>query len=162
MRRLFPSPVLSGALFVLWLLLAQAVDAGNLLLGAVLGVLGPQLTARLRPAPVRMRRPLVILRLVGAVLVDMLASNLAVARAILGRRPQALRSRFVRIPLAVRDPNALSVLAMIVTTVPGTAWAELSYDRSALLLHVLDVEDEAELIALIQRRYERPLREIFE
>jgi multicomponent K+:H+ antiporter subunit E len=46
--------------------------------------------------------------------------------------------------------------------VPGTAWAELSFDRSALLLHVLEVGDEAELVAYIKRRYERPLREIFE
>ena len=68
----------------------------------------------------------------------------------------------MRVPLDARDPAALAALAMIVTATPGTAWAELAYDRSALLLHVLSVGDEAELVATIKRRYERPLMEIFE
>ena len=71
-------------------------------------------------------------------------------------------SGFVRVPLELRDPNALAVLAMIVTATPGTAWAELAFDRSVLLLHVLSLDDEAELVATIKRRYERPLMEIFE
>jgi multicomponent K+:H+ antiporter subunit E len=66
------------------------------------------------------------------------------------------------VPLEVRDPNALAVLAMIVTATPGTAWAELAHDRSVLLLHVLSLDDEAAVVATIKERYERPLREIFE
>ena len=81
---------------------------------------------------------------------------------ILTRRPEAIPSSFVRVPLDARDPAALAALAMIVTAVPGTAWAELAHDRSALLLHVLSVDDEEELVATIKRRYERPLMEIFE
>ena len=69
---------------------------------------------------------------------------------------------FVHIPLDVRDPNALAVLAMIVCITPGTAWAELSLDRSVLLLHVLELDDAATVIADVKRRYEAPLMEIFE
>ena len=58
--------------------------------------------------------------------------------------------------------STLAVLAMIVTATPGTAWAELAADRSVLLLHVLSLEDEAEVVATIKERYERPLMEIFE
>ena len=65
-------------------------------------------------------------------------------------------------PLQLRDPNALAVLATIVCITPGTAWAELSLDRSMLLLHVLEVEDAAAIAADIKQRYERPLMEIFE
>lgn len=32
---------------------------------------------------------------------------------------------------------------MITTVVPGTVWSELALDRSVLLLHVFDLEDEA-------------------
>lgn len=162
MRRLLPSPVLSFALLVLWLLLTQSLTAGSLVLGAVLGVLAPLLTASLRPAPVRIRRPGVIARLLVRVIGDSLRSNVAVIRTILAQSPAAIPSAFVRVPLDVRDPNALAVLAMIVTATPGTAWAELAYDRSALLLHVLTVDDEAAIVASIKDRYERPLMEIFE
>jgi len=54
------------------------------------------------------------------------------------------------------------VLAVIVSIAPGTAWAELAVDRSMLMLHVLEVGDEAAFIAQIKRRYEHPLMEIFE
>ena len=162
MRRLIPSPVLSCALLVLWLLLSQALDAATLLLGALLALAGPLLTAALRPSPVRMRRPRVMAWLLVHVVADSLRSNLAVARTILTRSPAHVSSGFVRVPLELRDPNALAVLAMIVTATPGTAWAELAYDRSALLIHVLSLEDEAALVATIKGRYERPLMEIFE
>jgi multicomponent K+:H+ antiporter subunit E len=160
MRRVLPSPVLSAFLFVLWLLLAQSASAASLLFGAILAVGTPVLTASLRPAEVRMRRPAVAVRLAGRVVADALHSNIAVGAAIL--RGRELRSGFVRIPLDLRDPNALAVLAVIITATPGTAWAELASDRSALLLHVLAYGDEAEVITKIKARYERPLMEIFE
>ena len=68
----------------------------------------------------------------------------------------------MRIPLELRDPSALAALATITTVVPGTVWSELAFDRSALLLHVWDLNDEAEFIAYFKARYERPLMEIFE
>jgi multicomponent K+:H+ antiporter subunit E len=81
---------------------------------------------------------------------------------LLTRRSAALPSAFVRVPLEITDPNALAGLAIIVCATPGTAWAELSADRKVLMLHVLEVQDEAAEIAWVKRRYERPLKEIFE
>ena len=87
------------------------------------------------------------------------------------RRPSSRRTgggtarhaaAFVHIPLELRDPNALAVLAMIVCITPGTAWAELSLDRSMLMLHALEVDDPQTLIDHVKQRYERPLMEIFE
>lgn len=161
-KRWLPSPPLSLALFVVWLLLNQSLDLATLLLAVVLAVAVPLLTRRLRPAAVRMRRPGVALRLTGVALFDMLHSALTVARLLLTRRTPAIASRFILVPLDIRDPNALAVLAMICCLTPGTAWGELSFDRSALLLHVFDVEDEAAFIAMIKKRYEQPLMEIFE
>jgi multicomponent K+:H+ antiporter subunit E len=162
MKRVLPAPVLSGALFVLWLLLRQSVSADTLLLGVAVAVGFPLLTASLRPAPVKMRRPLTIARLLVRVGLDMARSNLAVMRLILTRKPDDVPSAFVHVPLELRDPNGLAVLAMIVGATPGTAWAELSFDRSVLLIHVLEVHDPAAVVAAIKQRYERPLQEIFE
>jgi multicomponent K+:H+ antiporter subunit E len=162
MRWLLPSPVLSVALFLLWILLMQSLSAGTLVLGTILAIFWPAVTAGLRPAPVRLRKPLVTARLFGRVVREMLRSNAEVAWAILTRRSRDLRSGFVHIPLELRDPNGLAVLAMIVTFTPGTAWAQLSADHRVLLLHVLAIQSEADLVALIKRHYERPLMEIFE
>lgn len=160
MRRLLPSPVLSCALFLVSLGLGQSVAPASVLLAAVLAVLAPSLTRALRPTPVRMRRPLACARLLGRVVLDSLRSNLVVLLALV--RTRTFASAFVRIPLEVRDANALAALAAIVTATPGTAWAELAPDRSALLIHVLALEDEEALVATIKHRYERPLMEIFE
>jgi len=85
-----------------------------------------------------------------------------VARLLLTRRTSGIASKFVQIPLDMRDPNGLAVLAMIMCLTPGTAWGEVSFDRSTLLIHVFDLDDEAAFIAMIKQRYERPLMEIFE
>lgn len=162
MKRIFPAPWLSLALWLLWLLLNLSLSPGNLLLGAILGFAAPLLMRPLRPLPIRIRRPMTILRLFLLVGRDVVLSNLAVAWSVLnaGRRPP--RSKFVKIPLDLRDANGLAALSTITTVVPGTVWSELSLDRRILLLHVFDLDDEAQFIEHFKSAYERPLMEIFE
>ena len=58
--------------------------------------------------------------------------------------------------------SRLNSLAMITSVTPGTVWSELALDRSILLLHVFDLDDEASFIQQFKHAYERPLMEIFE
>ncbi|MFT3721742.1 Na+/H+ antiporter subunit E [Pseudorhodoferax sp.] len=162
MKRWVPSPPLSGTLFVVWLLLHQSVEATTLLSGIVLALVVPLLTKSLRPATARMHRPRVALRLAGMAIADMLVSAKNVAWLVLTRRNVRLNSYFVVVPLELRDPNGLAVLAMIMCLTPGTAWGELSLDRTALLIHVFDLVDEQDFITRLKERYERPLLEIFQ
>ncbi|MCM2346466.1 Na+/H+ antiporter subunit E [Acidovorax soli] len=162
MKRLLPAPLLSTALFVLWLLLNQSLSPGHLLLALLVAWLIPLLTRGLRPLPVRIRHPGTVLRLGLTVVADTVASNLSVARLLLSPGRPRHGADFVLIPLELRDPNALAVLAMIVCITPGTAWAELSLDRSMLMLHALEVDDPQTLIDHVKQCYERPLMEIFE
>jgi multicomponent K+:H+ antiporter subunit E len=162
MKRWIPSPPLSFALFIVWLLLNQSLDAATLLMALVLAIAVPLLTKGLRPATVRMRKPGVALRLSFVVTFDMLKSAFDVARLMLTRRSSRIASSFVQIPLDMRDPNGLAVLAMVMCLTPGTAWGEVAFDRSTLLIHVFDLDDEAAFVAMIKSRYERPLMEIFE
>ena len=53
MKRLLPAPLLSVALFLLWLLLTRSLSAGHLILATVLALAVPLLTRGLRPLPVR-------------------------------------------------------------------------------------------------------------
>jgi len=162
MKRLLPAPLLSASLFVLWLVLNQSVSAGHLLLAAVLSILVPRLTTRLRPGRPRVRRPGLLLRLILTVGIDVLASGCEIAWGVLRSRWHTPNGAFVRIPLELRDPAALASLAVITTVVPGTVWSELALDRSALLLHVFDLEDEAAFVMRYKSRYEQPLKEIFQ
>lgn len=162
MKLIFPAPLLSVALFVLWLLLNHSVSAGHLVLGALLGLLIPVLTRGLRPLPVRVRHPWTIFKLAITVVADTSVSNFQVVRFLLFPSLRKHPAAFVHIPLQLQDPNGLAVLAMITCITPGTAWAEISRDRSMLLLHVLEVEDPQIIIDHVKTKYERSLMEIFE
>ncbi|ARD11913.1 MULTISPECIES: Na+/H+ antiporter subunit E [Pseudomonas] len=162
MKRLFPAPLLSLALWLLWLVLNLSISPGHLLLGAVLGLLAPLLMAPLRPLPVRIRKPGTILKFLCLVGWDVVVSNLQVGLSVWRLESRPPRSAFVRIPLDLHDAHGLAALAMVTTVVPGTVWSELGLDRSVLLMHVFDLEDEAQFIEHFKTTYERPLMEIFQ
>jgi multicomponent K+:H+ antiporter subunit E len=157
--RLFPAPLLSAVLFVAWLLLNGA-SAGHIALGAALAVSVPWLTEAFRPDRPRLGAWPVALRLGLAVLWDIVVSNVQVAWLILGPE-RRIQPRFVWLPLDIRDPHGIASLAGIITMTPGTLSADLTEDRRFLLVHALNVSDEAALIASIKARYEAPLRRVF-
>jgi len=162
MKRWIPSPWLSFGLFVGWLLLVRSTSPGQLMLGLLVAVLMPLLMSPLRPTPGRLRRWGVLLRLILRVGLDVVGSAVEVARGVLRARRQPPRGAFVVVPLELRDAHALASLAMISAVIPGTVWSELAPDRSALLVHVFDLDDEAAFIAHFKADYEHPLKEIFE
>jgi multicomponent K+:H+ antiporter subunit E len=164
MRRLLPSPLLSLALFITWLMLNESASPGHLLLGAALAIVLPWFTDTWRPDKPRLRHAGVALKLAGKVLIDIVKSNIAVAKLILGNE-RHITPRFVWVPLTIRDPHGIVALAGVVTMTPGTLSADLSDDRRHLLVHAFDIDDDAAqaaLIADIQTRYEAPLIRIFE
>ncbi len=72
------------------------------------------------------------------------------------------KSGFMTIPLDLRDPMGLAILAIIITGTPGTAWIDYNSARNILILHVFDLVDETAWLNLIKNRYEYLLQEIFE
>lgn len=162
MRRWLPAPLLTAALILLWLVLNRPFSLGQLPLALLFGVAAPALLAPLRPARPRIRHPLKVLRLILTVGHDVLVSSLDVFWTLVRNRSRPVHSRFVVIPLTLRDPTALASLTMITTVVPGTVWCELARDASAVRLHVWDVQDEAAFIAHYKSTYEAPLLEIYQ
>lgn len=162
LRKVVPAPLWSAALLVFWVVLTRDVGPGQLLFGLGLALVVPPVTAVLQVTRVRIRRPLVIAKYVLAVGYDVVHANLEVARGVITWRRRQPQFRFVVIPIELRNPVGLAVLAMVTTVVPGTVWSELAVDGSALLLHAWDVPDERAFIIRYKSRYEQPLREIFE
>jgi multicomponent K+:H+ antiporter subunit E len=161
MTRILPHPLLVAALTLMWLVL-NSFSLGHLLLGTAVALVAGRAMAALEPVRPRVRRWDLALRLAVIVAVDILRSNVEVARLIaFGRRP-GRRAGFVEIDLAISAPMALAALAVIVTSTPGTAWIDYDAARGRLLLHVIDLDDEDAWRATINGRYGRLLKEIFE
>jgi multicomponent K+:H+ antiporter subunit E len=162
MKRIFPMPVMSAFLFACWLILNQTVDAGHILLALILATVLPLLTLSVQSHRARIRNPHKIVTLFFTVLKDIIASNIAVAKIVLGKSERASHSGFMWIPLELKDPYGLAVLACVITSTPGTVWVEYDLDNSRLLIHVLDLQDEAYWRDSIKQRYESVLLEIFQ
>ena len=161
MKLLLPHPLLSLGLFFASLLLSSSVAPPSIALGLIMALAAPQVMRALRIEPVRVRAPGAILTLAGRVTVDVLRSNLAVGRILVGRRADRV-SGFIHIKLDLKDRYGLAVLAIILTSTPGTLWVEFDPGSGRLLMHVLDLVDEATWVRIVKERYERPLMEIFE
>jgi multicomponent K+:H+ antiporter subunit E len=158
-----PPWLLIAALAGMWLLLNNTLSFGHIVLGLGVATLMVFGFRAVRPAQPRLHRPRALLLLLWRVFVDVLHSNVAVGRIVLGLVSQReIRSSFLEVPLDLRDPHGLAALATIVTSTPGAVWVNLSNDGATLTLHVLDLRDEQEWIDIIKQRYEHLLMEIFE
>jgi multicomponent K+:H+ antiporter subunit E len=147
----------------MWLLLSQSTGIGSIALGFVVAFALAWGSVTLRPLRPRLHRPFAAFGLLATVLLDIVRSNFAVARIVLGLvRDREVRAGFLEIPLDMRDPHGLAGLAAIITSTPGTVWVDLTPDGKTLTLHVLDLRDEAGLTQWIKTRYEQPLMRIFE
>lgn len=164
MRRHLNRLILPVSLVALWLWLNDTLSTGQIVLGALLAALLTfALSASdLRPLRATPKHPLIMLRLIWHVSVDIAVSNIAVGRIIWLGKHSGATPGFIKIPLRMRDPHGLAALACIVTYTPGTVWADYSETESILTLHVLDLKDESVWLHTIQQRYESPLLEIFE
>jgi multicomponent K+:H+ antiporter subunit E len=158
--RWFAHPWLSVLLAISWLLLQHTLAPFHLISAVLIGLLLPRLLHNFLPATTTMRfAP--ALRLALVVLWDIVVSNITVARLVLGplSRPQPA---WVTVPLALSHPTAISLLASIITTTPGTVSCLIDEERKHILVHALDCSDPAQMAADIKTRYENPLLAIFE
>jgi multicomponent K+:H+ antiporter subunit E len=162
MKRWLSYPLLSAALLAMWLLLNRTLAPEHVLLGAALGLGGAWVLAGLQRPQGRVRRIAALAELAWLALADVVRSNIAVARLVLYRRSRRRVAGFIHMPVALRHPGALAVLACIITATPGASWARFDRARHVLTIHVFDLVDEREWMETFKNRYERRLLEIFE
>lgn len=161
MNRLFPHPGLTMLLIAVWLLMLNAVTAGGVLMGVVLGLTLPIFTAPFWPDRPRLRFGWAIVDYLAVVLADIVIANFHVARIVLFCKTADLRSAWLVIPLELRSAEAITTLAATISLTPGTVSADVSTDGWFLLVHALDVADPVAEIARIKARYEARLGRIF-
>ena len=134
-RKLFPHPGLSVVLILVWLLLWNRFSLGALVLGLLIGVLVPVLTAPYWPNRPKLRFGWAMIDYVVIVLWDVVIANFQVARIILFRRNRDLRSAWLAIPLDVRSPEAITVLAGTISLTLQSS-AGVAVDTGQLTLSV--------------------------
>jgi multicomponent K+:H+ antiporter subunit E len=158
---LLPMPITSIVVAATWIFLVNSVHPGHLLVAVVLGWLIPLFTHRFLPVPPKVRSWGALIAFAPVFAWDLVVANVVVALILIrvGYKP---RCAWLAIPLDLRDPYAITTLAAVISLTPGTVSSRLTADRRVLLVHALDTGDPAGDIATIKRRYEEPIRRMFE
>jgi multicomponent K+:H+ antiporter subunit E len=162
LRKILPHPYLTLLLIVVWQMLVNTVTVGNLLLGTILGLIIPIITAPYWPNRPRLGSFLKIAEYILVVLWDICVANVQVAMVILFKSNANTHPAWVTIPLELRTPEAITVLAGTITMTPGTVSSDVAADGHSLLVHCLDAPDPDAVRDQIKTRYEARLKEIFE
>lgn len=160
-NRFLPYPLMTLALLFFWLTINR-FSLGHLVLGTGVSLFACWSLAALRPPKPRIRSWGAIVKLFGVTFYDIIASNIAVARVILFQKQYHRTSSFITVPLELRDPMGLAVLAIVLTATPGSAWLEYNSSQGTLLIHVLENNPNSDWVGTIKNRYEKLLMEIFE
>lgn len=159
---LLPHPFLTLLLAIVWIMLQNEFTAGMAVLGVILGVLIPWMTSIWWPdTPKGFHMGRMITYSI-MVMWDILVANIEVAWIVLSVPNAKLKPAWIIIPLELRQPEAITVLAGTITLTPGTVSADLSDQGHSLLVHVLHTDDPDAVAADIKNRYERRLKEIFQ
>lgn len=161
LRKFLPHPLLTLTITAVWIMLVHKVTLGNLLLGAFLGVVLPIMTAPYWPDRPQKTRPLKLAAYVALVFWDIVVANIVVARIILFKRNEDIKSAWINVPLDLTNAEAITLLAGTITMTPGTVSAMLAADGRSILVHCLHTDDPVAIRDEIKTRYEARLMEIF-
>lgn len=160
-KKLLPHPALTVTLIIVWMLLANRLTVGGLVLGVVVGVVVPILTSPFWPDRPKLRFGPPTWFYLGLVVWDIITASFQIAMIVLFKRSKDLRSAWLVVPLDLRSPEAITVLAGTISMTPGTVSCDVSSCGRALLVHALDTADPEGEVARIKSRYEARLKRIF-
>ncbi|MCU0816069.1 MAG: Na+/H+ antiporter subunit E [Cypionkella sp.] len=162
LQRLFPHPLLSLLLFVTWMLLVNTFKIGSLVMAGILATVIPLLTAAYWTNRPKVRNIPAFAAYVLLVLWDIIIANIQVAKIILFYRSDQIKSAWIPVPIDLKTPEAITLLAGTITMTPGTVTADMSSCGRVLLIHSLHAPDPDAIRDDIKSRYEARLKRIFE
>jgi multicomponent K+:H+ antiporter subunit E len=162
LRRLFPHPLLSLLLFVTWILLVNQIKVGSLVMALILATIIPLLTAPYWPNRPPLKRLPDFAAYLLLVMWDIVVANIQVARIVLFMPADKIRSAWIAVPIELKTPEAITMLAGTITMTPGTVTSDMSSCGRVLLVHALHAPDPHAIRDDIKSRYEARLKRIFE
>jgi multicomponent K+:H+ antiporter subunit E len=162
LRRLYPHPYLSLFLVLTWFLLVNEWKIGSLVMAIILATVIPLITVPYWPHRPRLNSMPALLSYVALVVWDVIIANIQVAKIVLFMPSDKIQSAWVRVPIELRSPEAIALLAGTITMTPGTVTADMSACGRVLLIHSLHAPDPDAIRDDIKSRYETRLKRIFE
>ena len=157
--RILPHPFVSVIVAISWLMLGNSAELFDIIVASILALIIPKLSQ-----PFIVRTPNIhwdlAVKLAFVVLWDIIVCNVRVAKQVLGPTDK-LHPKWFRVPLDTDHEQVNSLLAMIITTTPGTVSAGIDQERGDILVHSLSTDDPDADILEIKARYEAPLMAIF-
>lgn len=157
--RILPHPFVSVIVGISWLMLNHSATLFDVTVAFILGLVIPKLVQ-----PFIVNTPNIhwtsAFKLFFVVLWDIIVSNIRIAKQVLGPTKN-LQPKWFRVPLDTEHEHVNTLLAMIITTTPGTVSAGIDQERGDILVHALSCEDPDAEIEAIKIRYEVPLIDIF-
>jgi multicomponent Na+:H+ antiporter subunit E len=153
-----------GLLWVILLALAWVAVNGDFhettfLAGMVLAIL---ILVFVRATAVDYLRKLVlVVAFVAFFLWELVLANMRVARDVLSPRPR-ISPGVIAIPLDIRTPAEVTLLANLITLTPGTLSLDVAGDRTMLYIHGMYVSNADEVRRSIKSGFESRIKELFE
>ncbi|MCG3268214.1 Na+/H+ antiporter subunit E [Yoonia sp. I 8.24] len=158
---LIPHPFVTLLLAVVWILLQNEVSAGMVVFGIILGIIIARGTSIWWPNTPKRFRLDKMATYSAVVIWDILVANIQVAWIVLTVPNAKRKPAWIVVPLELRQPEAITVLAGTITLTPGTVSADMSDEGHSLLVHVLHTDDPDAVRDDIVNRYQSRLKEIF-
>ena len=149
-------------LALVWAAITGTITVPNLLLGAVIGLIGIFLLRDRVAAPAYLGRLGKIAALAALFVREILLSAVKVAVLVLTPNLKArLRPGIIAFPLTATSDAEITLLANLITLTPGTLSVDVSDDRRVLYVHALMLKDKDALIAAIAAGFETKVMAVF-
>ena len=142
---------------LLWLFLSGGNSFVSFVLGYVVGFVLLRLFRAVLPEDGYVRRTLALLRFLGGFAGEFVKSNVAITRAIVFARRDALHPNFLTYDVAGLSRFEVLLLSHCIALTPGTSTVLVSDDWQTLVLHAMDARDPAAVRADIDRGLRTPL-----
>lgn len=162
LKRVFPHPLLSLLLAVTWLLLVNEFKWGSVVMALILAIAIPKATSAYWPNRPKIKDIPAFASYCLLVMWDILVANVQVAKIVVFMKNEDIKSAWIPVPIDLKTPEAITMLAGTITMTPGTVTADMSSCGRVLLIHSLHAPDPDAIRDDIKARYEARLKRIFE
>jgi multicomponent Na+:H+ antiporter subunit E len=156
----------AAVLATIYALVLASIDPWDLGFGAlvatglVIAFRGFVRTPRDTPRPIPLGRVLAFFPFLLGVLLLVLRGTWTMMATVLGVRP-VTHPGIVEIPVGERTPSGTAVTAFVMTISPGSVVLDIDLERGVMLVHEIDIRDEARVRQQYDRFYERWQRRVF-
>lgn len=92
---------------------------------------------------------------------ELILANVQVALCVI-KPNRKLKPAIISIPLSLKTDLGITVLANLITLTPGTLTLEVSKDKKAIFVHVIDTTDPLSVKTSIKNGFEKRIKRTFE